>query len=110
MQTRREHIIFRILTLVLVTTLLVPSVIKFSHIFSHHQHKICTGGTSTHIHKVDLDCDFQKFQLNKTFTIHNSYSKLFSLKKLSVKIVSQYDFLSSYQQLYFALRGPPCLI
>ena len=96
--------------LALIVALLVPSIIEFSHIFSHHEHKVCMGETSTHIHKVDLDCDFQKFQLNKTFTISNSYSELFSPQELSVKIISQYDFLSSYQKLHFALRGPPSLI
>lgn len=110
MQNLKEHIVFKTVTLALILTLLVPSIVKFSHIFSHHQHKVCIGEKSTHIHKVDLDCDFHKFQLNKTFTVNHSYSELFISEELSVKIVSQYDFLNSYQKLHFALRGPPSLI
>lgn len=110
MQNLKEHIIFKTVTLALIVTLIVPSIVKFSHTFSHHKHKVCIGEKSTHIHEVDLDCDFHKFQLNKTFTISNYNSKLFICEELLVKIVSQYDFLNSYQKLHFVLRGPPSLI
>ena len=110
MPNLKEHIIFKTFTLALIATLLIPSIIKFCHTLSHHEHKVCLGKKSTHIHEVDLDCDFHKFQLNKTFTISNSFSALFICEELSVKIVSQYDFLNSYQKLHFALRGPPSLI
>lgn len=106
----KEHIVFKIITFSLALMLLVPSAIKFAHIFTHHNHKVCIGGQSTHIHKVDLDCDFHKFQLNQNFTLNNSYIELFSPQEKSLEIVSQYTFLSKYQRLHFSLRGPPSLI
>ena len=106
----KEHIIFKIFTLFIIAALLVPSAVKFTHVFAHHKHEVCEGGNLTHIHKVDLDCEFQKFQLNNNFTFDNSYSELFSLQKKSLEIVSQYRFLSKYQRLHFSLRGPPSLI
>ena len=106
----KEHIIFKTATLALVVSLLIPSIVRFSHIFSHHEHKVCVGETSTHIHEVDLDCEFHKFQLNKNFAFTDSYLELFSEEEYPLQIVSQYNFLSKYQRLHFSLRGPPALI
>jgi hypothetical protein len=96
--------------LFIIAVLLVPSVVKFTHVFTHHKHEVCEGGDTTHIHKVDLDCEFHKFQLNNNFTFNNSYSELFSPQVNSLKTVSQYRFLSKYLRLPFSLRGPPSLI
>ncbi len=106
----KEHIVFKALTLSLVLTLLVPSALKFIHIFEHHEHDVCLGEKTTHLHKIDLECEFHKFQLNKNFTFNFSYLELFSEKTESLQISSQYVFLSKYQRLHFSLRGPPALI
>lgn len=110
MKINRTHIIFKVLTLGLVLTLLFPIAFKFAHVFEHHKHEICTGESSTHIHKVDLDCEFQKFQLNTNFNISHAVFELFQIKKETSKILSQYSFLSKYQRLHFSLRGPPSLV
>ena len=112
MQTIKEHIIFRILTLVLVTTLLVPSIVKFSHVFTHNQHKIeiCKGERRTHLHELDIDCKFFKFQLNNNFTPEVFKVDIFSVTEKQTQITSHYNFLSKYQRLHFSLRGPPSLI
>lgn len=112
MKTIKEHIIFRILSLFLVSFILVPSVIKFSHVFTHNQHKheICKGEKSTHLHELDLDCEFYKFQLNNNFTLSFFNIDLISLKDKQTKISPHYSFLSKYERLHFSLRGPPSLI
>ena len=110
MSAIKKHIVFRIFTILLVASLLVPTLVKLTHFFEHHKHVICKGETSTHIHKVDLDCDFHKFQLNKNFTLNNSNLKLFLPQEKTLEIVSQYSYLSKYQRLHFSLRGPPALI
>lgn len=110
MKINRTHIVFRVLTICLVLTLLFPTAFKFAHVFEHHEHEICTGGDSTHIHQVDLDCEFQKFQLNTNFNISLAVFELFQIKKETSKILSQYTFLSKYQRLHFSLRGPPSLV
>ena len=110
MKQIKEHIIFKLITLVLVLSLFVPTVVKFNHVFVHHTHKVCLDDTTTHIHKVDLDCEFHKFQLNQNFTFNQTYLQLFSPQEKDIEIVSQYNFLSKYQRLHFSLRGPPALI
>lgn len=110
MKLLREHIFFKVLTLLLVITLFAPSAVRFAHIFEHHQHIVCIGDDSTHIHKVDLDCEFQKFPQNKKITFASLINNLFSEKEYPPQINSQYVFLSKYQQLHFSLRGPPQLI
>lgn len=110
MKTPRKHIILRILSICLVCTLLFPTSFKFAHIFEHHNHEVCVGGDTTHIHQVDLDCDFQKFQLNNNLTFSTTLFKLFEAQIESSKIISQYTFLSKYQRLHFSLRGPPSLV
>ncbi|GAA4898076.1 hypothetical protein GCM10023311_23590 [Flaviramulus aquimarinus] len=110
MKLLKEHIAFKIFTLVLTVTLLVPSAVKFAHIFSHHEHEVCNGNPKTHFHKLDVDCEFYKFKLNSQFytaneyvefTVYNSYYKI---NKLT------YNFLNNHRQLSFSLRGPPCLV
>lgn len=110
MKTIKEHIIFKIVTLTLVATLLVPTALKFAHIFTHHKHDICLGEKSTHLHELNIDCDFYKFKLSNNFTLAFFNFNLFTPKEKPLKIVSQYQFLSDYQRLQTALRGPPHLI
>lgn len=107
MNNFKEHIVFKIITLLLVVTLFTPLAVKITHTFSHHEHKICSGETSTHIHKVDLDCEFQKFQLNTHFLVSKIY-KQYLQKQPNSKVLSlTYKFLNSHQKLSFSLRGPP---
>ncbi len=110
MSFAKEHIVFKLLTMLLVLTLLVPSAVKLAHVFEHHKHEVCQGGDNTHIHKVDLDCEFQKFQINNNFTFSKIVLDVFQLNENSKTIVSQYQFLSKYQHLHFSLRGPPALV
>ena len=110
MNKLKEHIVFKTLTLLLVATLLVPSAVKFVHTFTHHKHEVCLAGKTTHLHKLDVDCDFYKFKLNKSFTLYNHFVKLFSTQEKPLEIVSQYRFLSKYQHLHYSLRGPPSLV
>ncbi len=104
--------VFKILAILLVFTVLLPSVVKLTHSFNHHKHEVCdTDNThQTHFHQPDLDCDFYKFKLTTQY-----YSKLTPTSLVSInnnfKISSsQYEFVSDYQKLQTALRGPPQLI
>ena len=109
MAINEKHIAFRVLTFSLVCTLMFPAAFKFAHVFEHDQHEVCTGGNSTHIHKIDLDCEFHKFQLNTNFTFSTTVCETLQLKKVASEIISQYHFLNKYQRLPFPLRGPPSL-
>jgi hypothetical protein len=109
MQNLKEHIVFKTVTLALILILLVPSIVKFSHIFSHHQHKVCIGEKSTHIHKVDLDCDFHKFKSNNHFLFSPKTFNLISFSDFYKTLHLTYNFLNNHRPLSFSLRGPPVL-
>ena len=106
----REHIIFKSLTLILVLNFLLPSVVKFLHIFEHHQHEVCYGEADAHFHTLDVDCEFYKFKLNSPFTIPQNVAGLSEFLDVTIFYPKEYSFLSEYQRLHFALRGPPTLI
>jgi hypothetical protein len=106
-QNIKQHIAFRTATLLLVFTLVLPSVVKFSHVFEHHQHEVCNGEITTHLHNQDVDCEFYKFKLATSFTIPDYNVDIFQPQHTYLKSDSHYDFLSDYQRLHFSLRGPP---
>lgn len=107
---KKEHTIFRILTVLLVLTLWIPSGIKLAHIFEHHTHEVCLGGHNTHIHKVDLDCEFSKFNLNTHYLFYSSYTELFQTTSYNKIYHLTYKFLNNHRPLSFSLRGPPVLV
>ncbi|WP_066218585.1 hypothetical protein [Formosa haliotis] len=110
MQKLKKHIAFKSFTLVLVFTLLTPTLVKFHHIFETHHHEVCHGEKNTHLHTANVDCEFYKFQLNHLFTIPIFIAEIPLVKENHQLISSQYHFISDYQHLPFALRGPPVLI
>ncbi|OYX28803.1 MAG: hypothetical protein B7Z06_00565 [Flavobacteriales bacterium 32-35-8] len=109
MQNFKQHITFKIFAFTLALVLLVPTVVKFNHIFVNHKHDICQGEKSTHLHELNTDCDFNKFKLNNPYTYAYFDFNLFIPKEPTLGIISQYQFLSKYQRLQIALRGPPSL-
>lgn len=92
--------------------IILPAVIKSSHIFTHHTHEVCNEDSSskTHYHQTDLDCDFYKFKLTKTqiyFTVDNGTDFNPSLSK---EVSNYYKSFIAYQRLSNFLRGPPRLV
>lgn len=106
----KEHIYIKLFMLLVVASLFAPTAIKFAHIFEHHNHKVCNGDQSTHIHEIDFDCEFLKLQLNTSFNFSPYTVELFAAQQEFSKIISQYQFLSKFQCLHVSLRGPPSLI
>lgn len=106
----KEHIVFRLLTVLLVITLLVPATVKLSHVFEHHKHKVCQGEDSTHIHKVDLDCEFQKFSITHHYQLSEEFDELFEISSFTRTYNLTYKFLNNHRPLSFSLRGPPVLV
>jgi len=93
--------------LLLVAFLSLPSIVKMAHAIIEHEHLECKAIGQLHIHEVELDCDFQAFNLSPQF--HSTLVEVPRplIAQISNKIASQYTFLSKYQKLHFALRGPP---
>ena len=107
MRKFREHTVFKFITLLLVVTLMVPTAVKFSHLWSHLHHEICNGEPQTHIHTADLDCSFYNFQLSAPFTVPTIEFVLFHSEDNHPIFSTDYSFLSEFQQLHFSVRGPP---
>lgn len=107
MSSLKQHILFKCLTLILALTLLLPSAVKLSHIFEHHQHEVCYGEANAHFHSLDIDCEFYKFKLNIPFTIPENFVVFIDYTPINVFSTKEYTFLSEYQRLHFTLRGPP---
>ncbi|MBD0832656.1 hypothetical protein [Aestuariibaculum sediminum] len=110
MQQLKIHKALKIVALLLAIALLTPTINKFAHLFAHHHHDICKGEKTTHLHELNLDCDFYKYKVFHNYTFHFFKYNIFLIKEESIQIVSQYQFLSEYQRLQTALRGPPSLI
>lgn len=111
MKNHKQHIAFRITTFLIVACLILPSVVKFSHIFAHHKHEVCLGENQSHLHELDLDCEFYKFNLSNSFYFNIEEDFNLSMNLPSQLLNTEYNsFLKSHQQLSTYLRGPPYLM
>ena len=110
MQNAKQHIAFKILSILLLVSILTPSVVKLAHVFENHKHEVCLNAQTTHFHTLDLECEFYKFKVNNNFTFSAFNFEIAATKKVYEPIASQYRFTSYYQPLSFSLRGPPQLV
>ena len=104
--------VFRVIAIMLVLAVLLPSVTKLTHAFNHHQHEVCETDNKhkTHFHESDLNCDFYKFKLTKTQFIKN-YNYEIEHQTVYFKPKSNYyTSIYKHQQLTRFLRGPPTLV
>tara|TARA_R110000796_G_scaffold90952_1_gene194988 strand:+ start:702 stop:1043 length:342 start_codon:yes stop_codon:yes gene_type:complete len=104
--------IFKGLAVVLVLAVLLPSAVKFNHVFTHHSHKVCDNddSTDTHFHKSDFDCDFYKFKLRNNLFLEIANFEIITKKTVSQHLSSYYISLTNYKHLSRFLRGPPQIV
>lgn len=105
----RQHILFKGFTLIIVLTLILPSAVKFMHVFENHQHEVCYGEAEAHFHTLDIDCEFYNFKNNIPFTLPKNTPSSIAYLDIKCTITTYYSFLSDYQRLHFTLRGPPAI-
>lgn len=110
MNNLKQHIVFKTITLVLVASLLLPAIAKFSHMFAHHKHDICLGEKSTHLHEINTDCNLHKFNLNTPYCFFSNDIEILVNTYVKQTSTSLYTFLNNHKQLSFSLRGPPVLV
>ena len=103
-QNINQHIIFKLATLILAIALLMPSFVKLSHVFNHHQHEICKGEYKTHLHKYDIDCTFYKFKISSLYSLPSNAISFITIDNNYKVICFEYDLLSEYQNLHSSLR------
>lgn len=109
MRILKRHSPFQALTLVLVLAFLLPSAVKFMHVFEQHQHEVCYGEADAHFHTLDFDCEFYKFKVNSPFIIFENANYLLPSPEVVVFNATEYSFLSTFQILHFSHRGPPVI-
>lgn len=103
----KEHFASKILVVVLAIVLVTPIFVKLNHIFEDHKHEICKTPYTNHFHELEIDCEFYDFRLNTEFNYSYTLVDIRVLTETTQSIISQYHFVSNYQQLQFSLRGPP---
>ena len=103
----KEHIASKILVVLLSVVLVVPLFVKLNHIFEDHKHEVCKTPYKTHFHELEIDCEFYDFKMNTEFNCSITSVNISICKEVTQSIISQYHFISDYQQLQFSLRGPP---
>ncbi|RED45381.1 hypothetical protein DFQ10_102249 [Winogradskyella eximia] len=104
--------VFNITAIVLALAVLLPSAVKLTHAFNHHKHEVCDKDNDhqTHFHESDLDCDFYKFKLTTQYYKPLQPFEIISIVNNFKISKSQYEFVSDFQRLQTALRGPPQMI
>jgi len=109
-QQFKQHIIGKSLALVLALAILTPFATKILHEFSDHQHEVCVSNSAEHYHKVDINCDLDKFNTFNTYFHLENYDEtsIYSIEK--VEVFSYYRHITSHQQLSYSLRGPPSVL
>lgn len=110
MNSYKQHTVFRIATLLIVVCLILPSVVKFSHVFADHEHEICLGENQSHLHEFDMDCEFYKFNLSHIFYFETDDFKIDFNVPTQLLNTKYHTYLKSHQQLSTYLRGPPYLM
>lgn len=103
----KEHIISKVLVILLSVVLVTPLFVKLNHLFEGHKHEVCETPNANHFHEFEIDCDFYDFKLNTEFKDLNLSFDFFIPYEVSQTINSQYHFISDYQKYLFSLRGPP---
>ena len=111
MLKERFHKILVTLSFILVVSLLVPSAVKLEHVFENHKHEVCLNKSTTHLHAIDLDCEFYKFNVSNPLLIPNIDYGIPNLAFFYTHETSRlYNFKYNHQHLYFSLRAPPSLV
>lgn len=105
-------LVIRGLALCLALIVLAPSIVKFTHIFSHHDHELCENAdpSQEHFHKVDLDCEFYKFKISSTTLFSVPYFEYIELNKISGVVIAYNSIVKAHVNLTTYLRGPPSLV
>lgn len=96
-----------IAAIILVVVMQLPAVAKISHAIYEHVDIECKDYGSLHIHEVEFDCEFDKYNLSTKYLVPDFFVLEQEFLVIPESNFSIYSFLSKYQKLHFSLRGPP---
>jgi hypothetical protein len=99
------------IAIALVVAVFAPSAVKLAHVFTHHTHKVCESNdaSKTHLHELDVDCEFYKFKLTNSHFFIPKYKHVLVQNFKSELEDACYLYFLPHQQLVSYLRGPPML-
>ncbi|WP_290696185.1 hypothetical protein [Lacinutrix sp.] len=107
MENKIQHIVIKSIIILLVAAIVLPSVVKFTHVFEEHKHEVCANPSDSHYHEVEIDCEFYKFKVNNPYTLVFENIYIFNNLNNYSNFYSRYTFLKSFKNFGIALRGPP---
>lgn len=100
----------KILSIVLLTTVLLPFAIQFSHSFENHEHLACNQEQNVHIHDHEYDCAVFHFKIN-TNTIEFPSIEIFTDKDfVKFQILTAVNRGNSVLFYSKSSRAPPHLL
>lgn len=107
MDTIKLHIT-KILSIVLITTVLLPFAIQFSHSLEKHEH-ICSTN-DLHIDTHELDCSVFHFKVNHNSIDFTSEKILFQNNNIENTIISLEAQIALIPQYKKPSRAPPVVL
>lgn len=98
------------ISIVLITIVLLPFAVQFSHAFEKHEHSVCEAQNKTHFDSHEVDCSVFHFKINTdtvefTLTKYLAQNILIEEKKTSFKSI-----IATANIYYKSLRAPPYFI
>ncbi len=87
--------------------LIFPAILSFNHVFAHDFEISCNDYNTTHFHENRFDCELCNIHPTPIIGAQLISFDQIETPLLNKSFVDTYKFLSNYQKLSFALRGPP---
>tara|TARA_R110002051_G_scaffold79221_2_gene142977 strand:- start:853 stop:1149 length:297 start_codon:yes stop_codon:yes gene_type:complete len=97
------------MAILLVASFLAPTAIKLWHSTFEHKELKCVNESSVHFHSIEINCDFQKFNIAYPFLLPNNEFAEKTTNFFRIDNFDYYTYLSTFQKLHFSLRGPPAI-
>ena len=105
-----KQLLKNIISIVLITTVLLPFAVQFDHSFKKHEHSVCKAQNIIHFDTHDIDCSVLHFKIN-THKIDFSSEIHFAKNELSEeKIITAEAQTISAKFHYKSSRAPPILL
>lgn len=94
----------------LITTVLLPVAIQFSHALKPHEHTACTSHDIVHLHKKERSCSIYHYQIeNNSFAFSTNYTlhEVFNFREEIITAEPQKNFINLHSK---SSRAPPTLL
>lgn len=102
-----KNIFTKVLSLILLVLLFVPTFLALEHSFEQHEHKVCLDN-ALHMHEDIVECHIGDYQFTPYQFDLNIYREYVEFNIIKQPIFnSKYIVYSNYTSNLNLLRGPP---